>query len=313
MVLFASCCAHQYFGNVGLYMRTYAGDSGWLSFSLRAVKKYALSEFSSVTVVVWSNESHFADILKRTYPWLQVKLSDAQTVFEEEFSHVGRTPRPGAPGAGYYAQMFDKMSPHLFVPPNTDFVFHLDSDCIFTAPVNMSLSFSSNSTPIVYYSSWNETSADHISAWRAGTAAAVGVPEDHLPYSFMRIGPKGQVYPRQFYHRARSHLAAALNCSTNELIRSYARKSALGIKMTEFEVLGAYAWLHERRLFDFQHLRFAPRIDIRQYWSWGGRRTGLNLFLECVVADGTVTEECLSSICASKFATDVRDCSHFKS
>lgn len=155
---------------------------------------------------------------------------------------------------GWYFQQWLKMSAYRYC--YADFIMFTDSDCMFDHPIDLQ-DFIKDDRPEILYTDWSKV--DQAVAWRAPTEAFM---KDTVPFEFMR---RNQL----IYHR-----------STLVAISQYApdlEKTIMSSEhFSEFNCLGAYAYKHERHMYNFINTDDWQYVEPKaiQVWSHASKEEG---------------------------------------
>ena len=212
--------------NVDILIRSYSGDFNWLNYCLQSYYKYA-SGFRSIHITVPINDIGFL-------------------CHQKEVIHAGVVWKDD-----YLGQQRDKLYADTFC--NSQFICHLDSDCIFTKPVTPEL-LMPNGKPVMLFEKHGLNTP-----WPPMMQKALGWDSE---YDFMRRHPF--VFPRWIYLEFRKWFKNKHKCELSDWI-----KSQPAHQFTEFNVLGAWCYKVHPDAFD---IRPPDQFDtfLKQYWSWGG-------------------------------------------
>ncbi len=218
-----------------IYIRSYYKDFRWLSFCLRSIENYCTG-FRKVMIVVPQASRERMD---------RVPDGGAEIRTCPDFRD------------DYLGQQVSK----LFADEYTDaeFICHVDSDCIFHQPCSPEHLFADHRPEI-----WMTPYAEFRwpGPWQRSTERFLGCS---VEYNFMRRQP--QLYPRWLYGALRDH---ALGLHGLPLDRYVTAQGPRGF--SEFNALGAYAFLHHKDQFSWRqtHPEDSPNNMCTSYWSWGG-------------------------------------------
>ncbi len=207
-----------------LFVRSYPKDFGWLRYSIVSMKKYLTGVDNKVLVVPWQTTipvdiESFFDVVVESYQYEKMD--------------------------GYVAQQFDKLDAHRYV--NTDHILYSDSDCIYTAPFDVSSMF--NPLPILGMTPYTQLAGSDGYVWKGITENLIGFPVSH---EFMRTFP--------IIHRTET---------VRDFSLAYPQiyKKVTGRNVSEFNLLGAFAF-NEGHPYHFTE--DVPRYPCHQFWSWSG-------------------------------------------
>lgn len=152
-----------------------------------------------------------------------------------------------------------------------DYIIHVDSDCLFTAPVTPVDYFRCNQ-PILIGTKYDELNAGKpwpgASPWRPCTERCLGEPVD---YETMRRLPV--VYNRNTYIHFRKHVKATHGVELADYLRPLKGITPNPIQsFSEFCALGAYSWKHLAHLYYLWDTAKGdpPPSNLAQFWSRGG-------------------------------------------
>ena len=210
--------------STSLFVRSYPKDFEWLKYSITSMNKYLTGIDKKVLVVPWKTTipkeiESFFDVVVESYQYEKMD--------------------------GYVAQQFDKLDAHRYV--NTDYILYSDSDCIYTAPFDVSSMF--NPLPVLGMTPYTQLEGSDGHMWKSITENLIGFPVSH---EFMRTFP--------IIHRT-------------DTVREFAKaypdlyKRVRGRNVSEFNLLGAFAF-NENHPYHFTE--DVPRYPCHQFWSWSG-------------------------------------------
>ncbi len=236
-----------------IFIRTYDGDNEWLYFCLRSLTKYCRG-YSFLAIVYQPGSVATKKQVKR---WRSEKgdryFDDGCREYDDAdatgWEHLGHD--------GYLHQQVSKMRADTFVPPETDFICHVDSDCTFLEPHTPEIYFH-DGKPIMLRTPYRILPDDV--PWQAPTSTAIGEP---VEFEYMRRFPI--VYPVKLYSLARDSIMIRHNRTLSEFVASVGAFS-------EFNYMGAFAHLFMKDSFhwiDTETEPFEP-LPLKQYWSHGG-------------------------------------------
>ncbi|MBD2088992.1 tetratricopeptide repeat protein [Microcoleus sp. FACHB-1515] len=226
---------------VSIMCRTYHGDKMWLPYLFRSIEKFFPMHREVVVVYEKQDEAELKSLIPS---WVKI-------VREDKFAD------------GTIQQKYSKLTADTFCEGK--YIFHIDSDSIFTRNVRSEymfrdgkpiLEYTPYSTLIEYAKSpemleWarNQGMTDakpHIKVefWRAGTANAVGEPVD---YEFSRRPEK--LYPRWMYKQARELIENRHNMSFKDFIKTQHGRHRDDLPVdqiyfSDFNYIGAFMWYH---------------------------------------------------------------------
>lgn len=229
-----------------IFVRSYQKDIGWLQYCLRSIQKFVTGHDGVVVTVPHSDVELF-------------KSSGIDVVGVPDFQ------------PSYLAQQSSKIHADLFIRgiAPEDWIIYVDSDCVFTAPFNISQLFNQDGAPYAYFTPYEHVGDAKI--WQKSTEAAL---EFRCHDETMR--KHGAVYSCAELVKFRKWFQAL----HNETIDNYIRGVNPLIGFSEFNVLGS--WLRQLHR-DSRDWREAgnhpghgtpggdlPPLPLKQFWSWGG-------------------------------------------
>lgn len=229
---------------------SYEKDFTWLKYSLKSFVKYAHG-FHGLTVVVPSTQEIGFRSLCMAY---DVTLK----TFEE------------APGKGRTHQQIIKCLADYYVPPDTEFVFHMDSDCIWNAPVSPANYFAEGKPIYIKkrYSNLHDketkVNSDCVQ-WKEVSERALGFP---VEWYTMCCHPT--LYPRWFYQEFRNWIECQHKQPFVDWVLSTHKPFPDGF--TEFPTMGAFAHEFFKDSWHWIDGDEHPehREYMKQHWSHGG-------------------------------------------
>ena len=208
-----------------IFYRSYAKDFPWLAQSLLSQKKYA-SGFHKTHIAV-----PVGDLPQTPEGSFEIHLVNEQC-------------------NGYLAQQITKLHADDFC--KSDYILHVDSDCIWDKPVNPEC-FLVDGKPVMLREDGCE------SPWMAISAISLGWLDD---YEYMRRLPI--IYPRWIYGEFRAWMNEAHHMSVDQWIMQQPNNS-----FSEFNTLGQWAFKYHKDAFTWLH-PYKMASYCKQYWSWGG-------------------------------------------
>ena len=214
---------------IDIFYKSYSKDFKWLYYSLDSVKKF-ISGYRKIHIVIPSKEQNLFD---------RSKLAD----LNYELHLVDEV------GDGYLYQQFIKLT--AFEYSDADFIYFVDSDCVFYKTTNLEDLLEDNK-PEILYTDYKDV-GDAI-CWKQPTEKYLGVK---VQYEFMRRLPF-------FYRRDTLIRVAQLNKHLQQYILSQDQFS-------EFNVLGQYQFLNEKdnyRFVNTQENNHSKPIVDQQHFSF---------------------------------------------
>jgi hypothetical protein len=210
-----------------IFIRSYRNDFEWLAYCLRSCQKFTRG-FSEIVVAV---------------PYEDASLLSHLTA--ERVVEVAPATQDG-----YLDQQITKLYADKFC--TSDYVLHVDSDCIFdkdTTPEDFFL----NQKPVILW----ELNVD--SPWPSITGRSLGWWENA---EYMRRMPI--IYPRWIYSAFRDWMQEKHGVPLSEWIASQPFR-----EFSEFNTLGQWVRRFHNEAFTWAHPSDIPP-HAKQFWSWGG-------------------------------------------
>lgn len=236
-----------------ILIKSFQKDFGWLSYCLKSIHKFATG-FSEVVVII-PDDCNLPLTAERL-----VKLKEPGPVATSPANH----------GSGYVWQQIVKMNADKYT--SSDFVCHLDSDCIFTRPVTpQDLMVGTEVTK--YYT------VEYKPLWLMTPFADI-IPTDPNLIShkesiqnFSGIEPEfeymrrhSQVIPRWAYGCFRDYVQQKHGMSFEQWALSQKFRG-----VTEFNFMGQFLHREFTNFIHFHDTRFGiPESFVLQSWSWNG-------------------------------------------
>jgi len=220
--------------NVSIFLRTYHKDAPWLVECLRSMDKFC-SGFSELVI-------HVDD-------------ADVKVIAPI----VGRRGRlvhePPHTKHGYINQQVVKLHADKYTAAS--FVFMPDSDYVFTRPTTPDFLFR-DGKPCILYQSYKSLAGQ--TPWQRPTEQIMGRPVAH---EFMRR-PR-LIWRRETLVGLRSFLATRFKA------KNVAKWLSYQTSMSEHNLLGAFAFVHERDKYSWINTETDSNFDlpVEQFWSYG--------------------------------------------
>jgi len=222
-----------------IFYRSYVGDFHWLALSLLSVKKYAHG-FSKVRVAVPANDIG-----------LMPKCDGEIHLISPEHKD------------GYMDQQITKLHADEFC--NSEYVLHMDSDCILTKDVSP-LDLFLDGKPVLLREKCQ-------SPWMHYSAIDLGWYDE---YEYMRRLPI--CYPRWMYKPFRDFILKTHGMSVGKYICS-----RNGHEFSEFNNFGQWAYKYYQDAFTWLEPREFPAF-CKQYRSWDGLDDQKRVEIEGILA-----------------------------
>lgn len=222
--------------SIDLFIKTYAQDFKLLDYSLQSIIKN-VTGYSYIVILV--PEKDFK-LFRQTVT--HIPVNTAIWVIPEIYSN------------GYLFQQVCKLKAHKY--SHADYILFSDSDCIYDHSINLQ-DFVADDKPEILYTSYDK--ADGAIIWQKPTEAFI---EDSMPWELMRRNCL-------IYHRSTlanvEYFAKSLH---GKSIEEYVMNSG---SFSEFNAIGAYAFLHEPGKYNFvntDNWEYTKPKAI-QLWSYG--------------------------------------------
>lgn len=151
-------------------------------------------------------------------------------------------------GNGYLFQQVCKMNAYKYC--NSDYILFGDSDCIFTYPINLQ-DFVTDDKPEILYTDYNKVG--QAICWKQPTENLMGC---EIEFEFMRRNAN-------IYHKSTLENICKWQPNLERIVMESKRFS-------EFNLLGAYAFKHESKKYNFvntDNWSFVP-AKVEQLWGW---------------------------------------------
>jgi hypothetical protein len=243
---------------VDIHICSYFKHFNYLFYCLKSILKFS-EGFNSVKLLIPTRDSEF---FYKTVPYdIKVKIGDFIKIIEfEEWENKGMLHHE------YKVLTAD------IDCPESDYILHFDSDCIFTSKIHAN-NFFENNKPILYYESYENLAKrePNILNWQIAVKNALGwQPENE----FMRS--RFLIYKKNLYSHVRELIEQNVKIPLDEYIKS--QRNEFPQTFAEYPTLGEVAWIFFRNDYywidssDFKKIPFhIYEIDtkIRQMWSHG--------------------------------------------
>lgn len=230
-----------------IFIVTFYKDAEWLKYCLASIKRFATGFLE--TVVVFPDRD--VDVLQPI-----CEESGIDNIMVDTFTE--------AEGKGMINHMAIEMLADEYC--FSDYVLHLDSDCIFTEPVTPGDYFV-DGKPVLLIEHYDRFIDRYptILQWKVTSEKAL---KFKCEFECMRRHPA--VHRRDLYPRVRQRIEKAHGMPFLEYVLSVKPTFPQGI--SEYNVLGAYA---HKEMHDFYHFvdlatDMRPKDKIVQFWSHGG-------------------------------------------
>lgn len=234
-------------------------DFDWLTWCLRCIRKHCTG-FSGITLAIPSRDAALLQPIANEHAQAKGGIPMKIKMFHEK------------PGKGMLFHMGVIGSSDEFVPAGTDYVLHLDSDCMAREPVTPA-EYVVDGKPVYVirsYESLIDAASKTVSdchQWKAVAEANIGMPIEQ--YAMLR---HPSCFPIDFYKKFRTRVEEVhqkpfmdyvLSCR-NEFPQTYA----------EFPAQGGFAYATMKDRFKWLDVsggnHLAPKDKFKVFWSHAG-------------------------------------------
>ncbi len=240
-----------------IFIKSFPKDYGWLSYCLKSIQKFA-SGFSEVVVAI-PDDSNLPLTQERL-----VKIKEPGALATSAHQH----------GLGYCWQQIVKMNADKYT--SSDYVVHLDSDCIFTKPVTPK-DLMVDDKPLWLMTPFAEIlpTDKNLEAHFESIKAFSGIPPE---FEYMRR--HSQMIPRWAYGCFRDYVQQRHGQSFETWALSQPFRG-----VTEFNFIGQFLHREFPNFIHFHDTRFGiPLSFVEQYWSWSGITPEIRLAMEALLS-----------------------------
>lgn len=236
-----------------IFIRTYAGDAGWLAYCLRSVDRFT-SGFSRIIVTC---PEYSVPEIKPLAEKHGCEFYACEKMHDED----------------YVGQQATKLLADTWC--DADNILHLDADTVFirkTVPED----YARDGRLVILKTPYSLVG--DACCWKEVTLSATGIP---VEYEYMRRMPL--VYPRALYGAAREVIEKHNGKTFREFIACIP-----GRHFSEFNVLGAVAEALHPEWFYFLDTTAGelPEPTVKQFWSWGNLSVAIQDEMERTLAGG---------------------------
>lgn len=225
-----------------LFLVTYPKDYPWLEFLFKSINRY-VTGFRKLVMVV-EEQDFLSDELATLLNSFGPKAWTVQTC----------RPYRGTDYPGYTGQAVEKLRAWHYT--NADRIFILDSDLIFTRPVDLETDArASVAKPVIIYRPWEE--AGEAICWHPSTVELLG----NAPFETMCCHPF--IFPGWLLHRLWEELGGE-----EKLLQNPPRDDRGAPCISDFNVMGNYALRFPGEFTPYDHRdEDIPPNFIHQFWS----------------------------------------------
>lgn len=236
-------------------------DFDWLTWCMRGIRKHAKG-FSGITLAIPGRDSELLKPISKEHAGAKSGIKFRVRLFDE----------PSGKGFLMHESIMAKADE--LVPASTDFVLHLDPDCIFKEPVTPAEYFI-NKKPVYVYRTYKSLSeivngqkvVSDCAQWQAPTENQLGFSVSE--YTMCRH-PTG--FPIEFYKNYREHIESVHKIPFIDYMLS--GKNSHPSDRMDFTAMGAYAFNKMNDKFHWIDIsggnHLAPKDRQRCFWSHGG-------------------------------------------
>lgn len=205
--------------NFHLVTISYDRDLEWLKYCICSIDRFCKG-YSGHTILL---DNHKKDCIKTKSFLKTIKQINTQIVY-------------GAEGIehGYVRQQYMKFLCDLYVPRETDWIIHIDSDSVFFEYHTPEIYFDKNENkPIMLMTTYEELKK-HGVPWQSITEEFM---QDTVRYEFMRRMPL--IYPKWIFKEIRNWIET----THKQTIGSYLSRMQT---FSEYNAIGAYLYKYHR-------------------------------------------------------------------
>ena len=171
---------------------------------------------------------------------------------------------------GYVRQQLMKFNSDLYVPEDTDWVCHVDSDSVFFEKHDPSIYFH-DGRPIMLYTPYSAFDDGDAGDWQLITTNALKLSSP-IEYEFMRRMPL--LYPNWLTAEIRDWFKK----NHNQSILDYLSKVE---NFSEYNFMGAYCWLYHRDLYHWvdttqSHFKNLPLLQENSHGDFNTKNQLIN-------------------------------------
>ena len=208
---------------------TFDNDLKWLSKSWYSYKMFC-KDYSSYNVIIDDHEND----CEQSKSWLEE--NSINYYIDTEAKHIQ---------VGYVRQQYMKFYCDEYVPADTDWICHVDSDSLYYAEHTPDVYFGKTGKPVMLIESYDAIEKNHTGEsnghWRDIITEALKL--DHpVDYEFMRRMPL--LYPTWLFKEVREWFVDNHGMTIFEYLKDKDN-------FTEYNFLGAYCWKYHRDLYEW--------------------------------------------------------------
>lgn len=239
----------EFNGKVEILIVTYRKDAPWLEYCLRSIRRFCTG-FSGITVAYPSTDYQFFKKMRPKYDFTPYLYDEA-------------------PGRGMIQHMAMMALADTIVPKGTEYVFHLDSDCIYkiaTTPANYFIGGKPVMLKRTYASLVDDKGViSDCAQWRGPTAIQIGFDPEW--YTMCR---HPNIFPIGFYKPYREHIEKVQSMPFMRYMLE--GKNSFPQDRMDWTAMGAWAHKFMQDQFHWIDIGVHPAPADRQktYWSHSG-------------------------------------------
>jgi hypothetical protein len=215
---------------IDIFIRSYEKEFSLLPYSLYSVIQY-VTDFRKIILCV--REKEYSSLVT----FLQTK--DVYLQNKEKINIVKSYNYPD--NVDYCGQQISKLNADFYT--DAEYILYVDSDCVFYHPFSIQREmFDSNQKIKILIETWENLPANFL-VWKT-FLEKVGLT---APYEFMRSFPF--LYPSTLLKKVRDYIVNRYSMNFQKACLSiYENRTDY---FSEFNLLGAYAYLHDREHYHF--------------------------------------------------------------
>ena len=244
-----------------IFIKSYKDDYKWLRYCLESIAKF-VTGYEQIVVVIPEDELPHLLIALRLSDKHYTRVTSKTSIvyFGNLTIAVKEVEEHGNP---YLFQQVVKMEAWKYT--DSEIICYCDSDCVFSRPVN--ISEYATDKPLILFDDYENVG--DAKCWKEITEKTIG---HEVNIEFMRQHPF--IYLRSTVQMTCDHIERLHGVSVSEYILSQP-----GTHFSEFNAVGAYAYLCERDNYRFAEARqqtgherhvYNEHKIIQQWWSYSG-------------------------------------------
>lgn len=231
---------------IDIFFRTYKRDFELIKYSIYSIFKYVTS-FRNVIITVRTKEYYdFLNTIKHESFYLdnvdKIKIFPVYN-FQDNID--------------YFGQQVSKLNADMFT--DAEYILFVDSDCIFYDNFDIKSMFDTDNKIILLIETF-ENLPDGYSVWKK----CLELCEFTTEYEFMRRLPL--LYPSNLLKNLKNYIVQKYNTSfENACLQIYNLSEKY---FSEFNLLGAYGYLHDPQYFNFTKQSESTEIPLKQIQNY---------------------------------------------